>query len=270
MKKYIIIALLISIVSFVYTFMIAILFAQDYESINYYIDSGFSVSVFGCLIIFITHKIDLFIYNTINKQSKTIFILSVFVSFISSLLLFLLVSWLLNGFVRSNWSLNFIFLKQQIIFIIFLLLLIFSYHTVVYFTKSIVIKNKKLKADNLEMSLALNKYLTKVPSLSNKKTELISITQILFFKIEEGVVFAYISKQKKKPLTYTTLNHLETKINPTMFFRINRSEIVNIEKIESFEQYFKDRLAIKILNESITLYTSNTKSPSFRNWILEN
>lgn len=249
--------------------MIAVLFAQDYNAINYYFDAGFSLSFLGCLILFIVYKIDTFINRAIYRFSKSMFTISFFVSFFTSLLLFFFVSWLLNGFLRDEWSLGFTFLKQQIIFINFLLLLILSYHTIAYFTRTTAIKNKKLTADNAEMSLALHKYLTRVPSLSSKKTELIPIAQILFFKIEEGVVFAYTNDGKKKPLTITTLNLLESKLNRAKFFRINRSEIVNIDKIESFEPYFKDRLAIKISNNSTTLYTSNTKSASFREWLLD-
>jgi hypothetical protein len=249
--------------------MIAILFAQNYETIDYYFDSGFSVSVIGCLIIFMTYKIDTLIYKMINKPSKSMFAMSVFVSFLTSVLLFFAISWILNGIVRKEWSLDFTFLKQQIIFINFLLLLILSYHTIAYFTRTIAIKNKKLKADNLEMSLALNKYVSRIPSLLNKKTELIPISQILFFKIEEGIIFAHTINDQKKPLTIATLNQLESKLNPVTFFRINRSEIVNIEKIESFEPYFKDRLALKIVGNKATLYTSNTKSPSFREWLLD-
>lgn len=269
MKKYVVIVTLIIVASFTYTYMIAVLFAQNFESITYYFDSGIFVSVISCLIILIVYKIDILINKTISKLPASIFVINVFVSFVTSLFLFFIISWVSNGFIRNEWSLSFTFLKQQIIFVFYLLLLISSYHTVAYFTRATQIRNKKLKADNFELNLALNRYLKRIPSLTNKKTEMIPINNISFFNIEDGLVFAVTKDNKRKPITVTTLNRLEEMLNPMKFFRINRSEIVNIDEIESFEPYIKDRLAIKILKSNVILYTSNTKSSYFRTWILD-
>lgn len=244
--------------------MIAVLFAPEFSAINYYLDSGLSLSLIGCITIYIVYKIDNFINKMIIKSSKSIFIINFLISFFISSIFFAFISWFLNIILRDEWSLNFSFLRQQMLIVNFLLILILSYHTILYFTRSITLKNRKLTADNLEMSLALKKYLTRIPSLSNKKTVLIPIKNVLFFKIEEGIVFAYTSENNKKALTTTTLNSLEPKLNPVIFFRINRSEIVNLDKVESYEPYLKDRLAIKISKSNITLYTSNSKSSSFR------
>ena len=118
------------------------------------------------------------------------------------------------------------------------------------------------------MSLALNKYLKRIPSLINKETTLISIDDVVYFKIENGIVFAHLIDGKQKPLSITTLNELESKLNPAVFFRINRSEILHFDKIVSFEPYFKDRLAIKLLESKTILYTSNAKSTLFRKWLV--
>jgi len=69
---------------------------------------------------------------------------------------------------------------------------------------------------------------------------------------------------------HTISNNIGTliqELNPVHFFRINRSQIVNIEYIEKIEPYFKNRLSIKItcLKEFITTSTANTKE--FRKWI---
>ncbi|MFY0629457.1 MAG: LytTR family transcriptional regulator DNA-binding domain-containing protein [Flavobacteriaceae bacterium] len=248
--------------------MIAVLSAHDSSSINYHLDGAIFISLFGYFCIFIVYKIDKIINQLNIKYSNSIFFINFSLSFLISSSIIIFISWIFNGFVRDEWALQFVFVKQQMILLNFLLIIILSYLTISYFTRSVSIRNKKLKADNLEMSLALHKYLTRIPSLSNKKTTLIPVNKVSYFKIDEGVLFAYTSKDEKHPLTITTLNVLESKLNPTNFFRINRSEIININKVESYEPYLKDRLAIKLSHRSITLYTSNAKSASFREWVV--
>lgn len=249
--------------------MIAVLFTEDYESINYHIDSGIWASIMGSIAIFIVYKLDNLINSVVVKSLKSVFLINFFISFIITTLLFFITSWILNIILRGSFSVNFSFLKEQIIIIYYLLILILAYHTISFFTRTMALKNKKLIADNKEMSLALNKYLKRIPSVLNKKTSLIPIDDILYFKIDDGIIFAYLSDDNKKALTIATLNVLESKLNPNVFFRINRSEIVNINKISSFEPYFKDRLAVKLIGNKTILYTSNAKSASFRNWLID-
>lgn len=248
--------------------MISFLFAEDYDSINYSIDSGISSSIIGCITIFMVHRIDSFINKALVKKLKSSFLIKFLISLFSVTILFFFISFILNIVVRDNYSISFSFIKEQIIIVNYILLLILSYYAIAFFTRKVAQKNKELKADNLEMSLALNKYSQRLPSVINKKTKLISVDEILFFKIEEGIVFAYVSNNKKCALSETTLNTLESKINPSVFFRINRSEIVHIDKIDSYEPYFKDRLAIKLSDKKTILYTSNAKSASFKKWLV--
>lgn len=64
-----------------------------------------------------------------------------------------------------------------------------------------------------------------------------------------------------------TLSDIENKVDPTLFFRINRSQMINISFIEKIDPYFKNRLSIKLTNMKDTLLTSGTKTPEFRKWI---
>lgn len=268
-KRYIAILFFIVFFSFAYTFMIAFLFAEDYKTINYSLISGISSSIIGCIALFIVYKVDSILNKVIISTSKSTILIKFFISFLSTSLLFFFISWMLNIILKNDFSVSFSFLKEQITIINYLLILILAYHTIAYFTRAISKKNKALKAENLQMNLALHKYLKRIPSVLNKKTSLISIDDIFYFKIEDGILFAYVSSEsKKKPLLITTLNDLESKINPALFFRINRAEIVHIDKIISFEPYFKDRLAIKLTDNKTILYTSNNRSAAFRKWLI--
>ena len=265
-RRLIIISLIIGY-SYIHTFIIAIIYAESVDTIYYHFSSGLLFGILGSLTIYVVYNIDRLVDKIMLKTSKFAFFLNVVIIFFTSLLMFAIIAWLLNVILRGVWTLNFGFLKEQLIIVNYLSVLIMSYYTISYFSKSAELRNKKLKAEALEMSIALNKYPSRIPSLSNKKTVLIAVHTIFYFKIEDGIIFAYTSENKKHPLTTPTLNEVESKLNPASFFRINRSEIIHIDKISSFEPYFKDRLAIKFNNSSTVLYTSNKRASQFREWL---
>ena len=56
-----------------------------------------------------------------------------------------------------------------------------------------------------------------------------------------------------------TLSDIEEKIDPAKFFRINRSEIINLDFLEKVEPYFKNKLVIKMTYAKEIIYTSSSK-----------
>ncbi|MEM6966524.1 MAG: LytTR family DNA-binding domain-containing protein [Bacteroidota bacterium] len=76
-----------------------------------------------------------------------------------------------------------------------------------------------------------------------------------------------IDREGKKHALNSTLSEVEEKIDPTRFFRINRSQIINVDFLEKVEPYFKNRLAIKMKFTKEIVYTSSNKTPSFRKWL---
>ncbi|MFD2590160.1 LytTR family transcriptional regulator DNA-binding domain-containing protein [Aquimarina hainanensis] len=52
------------------------------------------------------------------------------------------------------------------------------------------------------------------------------------------------------------------------FFRINKSQLINIEFISMYEQYGKNKVAIKLTgNKNSTLITSVNRTPLFKDWV---
>jgi len=68
-----------------------------------------------------------------------------------------------------------------------------------------------------------------------------------------------------------TINHslaeIEEQVNPNDFFRINRSQIINIDFIENIEGHAKNKLCIKMRGISELFFTSSSKTPAFRKWL---
>ncbi|WNI37084.1 LytTR family DNA-binding domain-containing protein [Chryseobacterium sp. SG20098] len=97
----------------------------------------------------------------------------------------------------------------------------------------------------------------------------INTEEISFFGAEEGVVFAFDTAGKKHLLNESTLKEIEMQLNPSDFFRINRSELVQKHHIERIERYNKNTLSVQIKGQKDHLVTSQSNTSSFRKWIEE-
>ena len=96
--------------------------------------------------------------------------------------------------------------------------------------------------------------------------QFIETENIAYFQIQNGILFAFNAAGNKFPLN-ENLNSLEQILNPNIFFRINRSEIVNLKFIERLESYFNDRLMIRLKNSKVKLISSTNRTPNLRKWI---
>lgn len=91
--------------------------------------------------------------------------------------------------------------------------------------------------------------------------------EIIMFKVDEGVIFALDSKGNKHMLTEPSLTEIERQLNPANFFRINRSELIQKNYIETVERFNKNSLAIKLKGVNSYVKTSQSQTALFREWI---
>ena len=95
---------------------------------------------------------------------------------------------------------------------------------------------------------------------------IVNVIDIAFIKAEEGLVFAFLNSGKRYTLT-NSLTELEQMLDPNLFFRLNRSEIINIHFIEKMETYFNDRLSVKLIGYEDPIVASASKTPALRKWV---
>lgn len=96
--------------------------------------------------------------------------------------------------------------------------------------------------------------------------QFIETKQIAFIQIQNEITFAFDATGQKFPLN-ENLTQLEQMLDPKIFFRLNRSEIVNLNFIERLEPDFQDRLIAKIRNLKIRLVSSTNRTPALRKWL---
>ena len=56
--------------------------------------------------------------------------------------------------------------------------------------------------------------------------------------IESAGNYAKIHFDKHQPLIHKTLNALDERLSPSLFFRANRQQIINLQYIEKIEPFF--------------------------------
>lgn len=95
---------------------------------------------------------------------------------------------------------------------------------------------------------------------------LLAVEEVMYLQVAEGVVFAIDKQAARYPLA-GTLTELEQQLDPSQFFRLNRSELVNIRYVEKVEPYFNNRLSIKLKHGDTALVTSSAHTAAFRKWL---
>ncbi|WP_405606208.1 LytR/AlgR family response regulator transcription factor [Polaribacter sp. Asnod1-A03] len=104
-----------------------------------------------------------------------------------------------------------------------------------------------------------------IPIKSSSGIYFLKVADILFIESDYGVLFAHDSKNKKHILNQTSLKEIQEILNPTQFYKINRSEIINKSYVEKVNRYTKNTVAIHI--KTHILKTSQNNTAGFNSWM---
>jgi len=135
---------------------------------------------------------------------------------------------------------------------------------------------KPIKADELQR--ALKKYQGKTSPSKNEfqqrflvtvgsTSRVITIQEIAYIFTLDKLTFAITNDGKKHPLDFT-LEQLEEKLDPELFFRLNRQVISKLASIKELLSHTKSRLKV-ILNPPFPtdIVISSEKTPQFKKWV---
>ncbi|UOQ74819.1 LytR/AlgR family response regulator transcription factor [Hymenobacter cellulosilyticus] len=89
----------------------------------------------------------------------------------------------------------------------------------------------------------------------------VRLSDIKLFEINGSYTQIYF--EQHRPLIPRTLQHLEARLDPKVFFRANRQQIINLKWINSIEPWFSNTLKIK-LREGPEVEVSRKQSVLFR------
>jgi len=99
-----------------------------------------------------------------------------------------------------------------------------------------------------------------------KGIQLLAVTDISFIEASGDFCIATDFNGKRHTISQT-LGSIFQQLNPAKFFKINRSEIINIDFIENIESHFKNRLLITLQGVKEKSMTSSSTTADFRKWL---
>lgn len=101
----------------------------------------------------------------------------------------------------------------------------------------------------------------------NNEVFVLESESIIFFRIIDGIIMAYTGNGKKYPLDKETLNNLETQLNPELFFRINRGEIINAQYLDSIRIQDSNEYIVSLKGIDEKLSVSSSRISSLKEWL---
>ncbi|AIY67296.1 LytR/AlgR family response regulator transcription factor [Pseudoalteromonas piratica] len=96
---------------------------------------------------------------------------------------------------------------------------------------------------------------------------ILNVEDVVCIRAASGVLSAYDNAGNHHLLSGNSMTELEAELNPEHFFRLNRSDIVNIHFVTSFENYGKETLAVNLNHINEPLITSKTRTSEFKKWL---
>jgi len=100
----------------------------------------------------------------------------------------------------------------------------------------------------------------------SKGIQLLNVTDISIIEASGDFCIVTDKNGKRHPIQ-EKIGMLAEKLNPKKFFKINRSQIVHIECIETIENHFKNRLLLKMVGYKEKVMTSSSNTSDFRKWL---
>ena len=122
--------------------------------------------------------------------------------------------------------------------------------------KAELIKKEETKTDVLPMH-------RKIFIKDGENCHFIPLSDIHFIESLDNYARLYFGNQKA--MIKRSLNLLEEKLDPTVFFRANRSQIINTHYIKEIHPHFNNTLHIT-LTTGEKIEVSSRQSVKFKNW----
>jgi DNA-binding LytR/AlgR family response regulator len=102
-----------------------------------------------------------------------------------------------------------------------------------------------------------------------EKIRKVEVSEIAYFFILEKGVYMSTFQGHNYSIEYS-LDKLETMLDPTRFFRINRKLLVNIESIANMVAYSRGRIKLELrpkTDNSLESIVSIDRSSEFKKWL---
>ncbi len=136
-----------------------------------------------------------------------------------------------------------------------------------YQTLTAPAQNKLLESIGMAMNMLTKKYKERFIVKVGEHLKSIEAKEILFFFSLEKATFAQTTDGRKHILDFT-LDQLETLLNPTDYFRINRKYMVHSQAIQDMISYTNSRLKLRLkTSDDSDIIVARERVQEFKDWL---
>ncbi len=96
---------------------------------------------------------------------------------------------------------------------------------------------------------------------------ILPVADILLIRAANGVLLATDKHNSVHILTEANLGDIESQLDPSEFFRLNRSDILHISSTLKVEPYNKESVAVVLSCDKEPAISSKTRTALFRKWL---
>ncbi len=136
-------------------------------------------------------------------------------------------------------------------------------------SKENTITIEKLDIAKLARALGIQKpdYMKRLVVRYGEVIKAIETKDVAYFYSDEKIVFMSLKEGKTYPVDFT-LDHLEMRLDPELFFRINRKFLINYHAIGKMISYSKSRIKITLDPPcELEAISSTERSGDFKEWL---
>jgi len=97
--------------------------------------------------------------------------------------------------------------------------------------------------------------------------QILEVTNISCIRAVKGILLAQDEQGQSLMLSENNVQQLADSLDPSRFFQLNRSDIIQINFIERLEPYGKENLAVYLRGQTEPLISSKTRTALLRKWL---
>jgi len=95
----------------------------------------------------------------------------------------------------------------------------------------------------------------------------VAVNKIAFFVVDNEILYIHTLDNQRYPV-FKSMSEIESSVDPSLFFRINRQVLLNRNAIKEVQPYFNRKVIIKTnVKTNEQLIVSRLKVTEFMNWI---
>ncbi len=128
------------------------------------------------------------------------------------------------------------------------------------------IDSELLQALKSSLSIESMEYKKRFVIKRKNGIQLLSVNEISLIEASGDFCLVTDKSGKRHPISQT-LGALHEQLSPVQFFRINRSQIVQLDAIQQIENHFKNRLLLSLQGVKEKPMTSTANTAAFRKWL---